>query len=81
MDNMYHDMIYILQPLLLSVPEFTANLYCNCISIPQIYTIDAVHICGKFWDTQYDIDVISVIILSSRISSASAIFLALRLAL
>ena len=39
---------------LLSVPKFTANLYCICIIIPQIYTeADAVQICGKFWYTQY----------------------------
>ena len=38
--------------MLLSVPKFTAYLYCICLSIPEIYTI-AVQICGKFWDTQY----------------------------
>ena len=38
----------------LSVPKFTANLYCICLSIQQIYTsADAVQICGKFWVTQY----------------------------
>ena len=37
---------------LLSVPKFNANLYCICLSIPQINT-DAVQICGKFWNTQY----------------------------
>ena len=32
----------------LSVPKFTANLYCICLSIPQIYTqADTVQICGK----------------------------------
>ena len=37
----------------LSVPKFNANLYCICMSIPQIYTYaDAVQICGQFWDTQ-----------------------------
>ena len=36
---------------LLSVPK---NLYCICLSIPQIYTqADAVQISSKFWDTQY----------------------------
>ena len=40
--------------LILSVPKFTANLYCNCLSINLRYTqADAVQICGKFWDTQY----------------------------
>ena len=40
--------------LILSVPKFTANLYCICLSVPQIYTeADAVQICGEFWDTQY----------------------------
>ena len=39
---------------LLSIPKFTENLYCICISMPQILTeADAVQICGKFWDTQY----------------------------
>ena len=39
---------------LLSVPKFTANLYCICLSIPQIYTLaNAVQVCGTFWDTQY----------------------------
>ena len=38
--------------VLLSVPKFTANLYCICPSIPQIFTkADAVQICGKFCDT------------------------------
>ena len=38
----------------LSVPKFTANLYCICLSKPQIYTkAEAVQICGRFWDTQY----------------------------
>ena len=42
------------QIYLLSVPKFTANLYCICWSITQIYTsADAVQICGNFWDTQY----------------------------
>jgi len=37
-----------------SVPKYTANLYCICLCIPQIYIkADAVKICGKFWDTQY----------------------------
>ena len=36
------------------VPKFTANLYCVCLIIPQIYTeADEVQICGKFRDTQY----------------------------
>ena len=40
--------------MILSVPKFTANLYCICLSITQIYTsADAVQISGKFWDTQY----------------------------
>ena len=41
-------------PKLLSVPKCSANLYCICLSLPQIHTeADAVQICGKFWDTQY----------------------------
>ena len=36
------------------VPKFTANPYCICLSIPQIYTqADAAQICDTFWDTQY----------------------------
>ena len=48
-------MKYVGQSLsLLSVPKFTNNMYCICLSIPQIYTkADAVQICGKFRDTQY----------------------------
>ena len=38
----------------LSVPKFTANLYCLCISIDLGYAdADSVQICCKFWDTQY----------------------------
>ena len=38
---------------ILSVPKFTANLYCICLSIDLQYTHeDAVQIYGKFWDTQ-----------------------------
>ena len=34
---------------ILSVPKFTANLYCICLSIPQNYTyLDDVQNCGKF---------------------------------
>ena len=34
--------------------KFTANQYCICLSIPQIYTkADAVQTCGTFWDTPY----------------------------
>ena len=41
-------------PVLLSDPEFTANVYCICLSIDVRYTqADAVQICGYFWDTQY----------------------------
>ena len=41
------------RPNILSVPKFTANLYCICLSVPQIYTqADVAQICGKFWDTQ-----------------------------
>ena len=40
---------------ILCVPKFTANMYCVCLSIPQIYTkADTVQIYGKFWDTQYN---------------------------
>ena len=36
--------------LLMSVPKFTANLYCICLSIPKTYTqADAVQICGTFF--------------------------------
>ena len=39
--------------LLLSVPKFTANLFCIRLSIDLQFTYtDAVEICGKFWDTQ-----------------------------
>ena len=38
----------------LSVQEFTADLYCICLNIPQFNTdADAVQIFDKFWDTQY----------------------------
>ena len=38
----------------MSVPKFTANLYCICLSLYLRYTsADAVQIGGKFWDTQY----------------------------
>ena len=37
----------------LSVPKFTANLYCIYLSIDLRYTkADAMQICGIFWDTQ-----------------------------
>ena len=37
--------------MLLSVPKFTATLYCICLSINLLYTkADGVQICGKFWD-------------------------------
>ena len=40
---------------ILSVPQFTANLYCICLSIDLRSTkADAVQICSKFWDTQYN---------------------------
>ena len=48
--------IYNVLNKILSVPKFTAKLYCICLSIPQIYTIlyaDAIQIRGKFWQTQY----------------------------
>ena len=35
--------------LLLSVPKFSANLYCICFTVS-----DVLEICGKFWDTQYN---------------------------
>ena len=39
--------------ILLSVPKFTANLYCICLSIDLRYTkADAVQICSNFLDTQ-----------------------------
>ena len=38
---------------ILSVPNFTANLFCIWLSMPKFYTVDAVQICDKFWDTQY----------------------------
>ena len=40
---------------ILGVQKFTANQYCICLSIPQIYTLkaDAVQICGEILDTQY----------------------------
>ena len=51
----YFEIIYI-HFYVLSFPKVTANLYCICLSILQIYTkADAVHICGNFWDTQYAI--------------------------
>ena len=37
---------------LYSVPKFTTNLYCICLSINLRYTkADAVQIRSKFWDT------------------------------
>ena len=36
--------------VLLSVTKFIANMSCICLSTLQI---NAVQICGKFWDTQY----------------------------
>ena len=43
----------ICMPLLLSVPKFTANMYCICLSIPKNYSqADSVQICGKLWGTQ-----------------------------
>ena len=45
--NITLDALYIL-----SVPEFTANLYCTCLSTDFRYTkADSVRICGTFWDT------------------------------
>ena len=39
---------------ILSVPSFTANLYCIYLDIDVRYTLaDAVQICGDFWNTQY----------------------------
>ena len=39
--------------VILSVPKFTAILFCICFSVTQIYTsADAVQIYGKVWDTQ-----------------------------
>ena len=36
------------------IPKITANLYCICLSIPQIYNLaDTEQICGKFLETQY----------------------------
>ena len=41
---------------LLSVSKFTAKLYCICLSSDLRFTwADAVQICGKFWDTQYQV--------------------------
>ena len=41
--------------LVRSIPKFTANLYCIRFGIDLRYIwADTVHICGKFWDTQYD---------------------------
>ena len=40
---------------LLSVPKCTANLYCICLAKDLRYTqADAIQVCGKFWDTQYN---------------------------
>ena len=40
---------------ILSVPKFTANLYCICLGIPQFYTLaDAVQICGKICPVLYN---------------------------
>ena len=38
---------------ILSVPKFTANLYCISLSI-ILLNADAVQICCKFLDTQYN---------------------------
>ena len=39
--------------ILPSVPKFTANLYCICLSIYMWYAkAGVVQICRKFWDTQ-----------------------------
>ena len=62
-----HRLLYV-DILVLSVPKFSANMYCICLSIPQIYTsADAVQICGKLWDTQYIAVVFCVLILQNQI--------------
>ena len=41
-------------PKVLSVPKFTENLYCICLSTDlNRFKPDAVQICANFWDTQY----------------------------
>ena len=51
---LFREVRLLLPHQVLSVPKFIENLYCICLSIPQIYTkADAVQICGRFWDTQY----------------------------
>ena len=44
-------LVWRLVPVLVSAPKFTVDLYCICIDLRYTYA-DAVHICGKFWNTQ-----------------------------
>ena len=48
-----HPSIILFLVYILSVLEFTANLYCICISVAICGIIEQMQISCKFWDTQY----------------------------
>ena len=51
----YEQYTFFTNSQILSVPKYTANLYCICSSKQQIFNLaDAVHICGNFLDTQQE---------------------------